>query len=169
MVRCSAEPQACAGFFFPARGRGPPPPPRHWAGGKGRTKEGNRTGQTARAGNGAERRRRRRKGKTGKNHLWLLEAPVRNIIPRMHTPSALKSVLESANPRTDSGCASGCPWSTARATAPSPGRPTPGVVKQDKSSGGSVDTKQNTFGPTEGQNEQWREASRRRQRQTIRY
>ena len=37
-------------------------------------------------------------------------------------------------------CASGCTWSTARATAPSPGRPTPGVVKQDKSSGGSVDT-----------------------------
>ena len=28
---------------------------------------------------------------------------------------------------------------------------------------------QNTFGPTEGQNEQWREANRRRQRQTIRY
>ena len=26
-----------------------------------------------------------------------------------------------------------------------------------------------TFGPTEGQNEQWREADRRRQRQTIRY
>ena len=30
--------------------------------------------------------------------------------------------------------------STARATAPSLGPPTPGVVKQDKSSGGSVDT-----------------------------
>ena len=58
------------------------------------------------------------------------------------------------------------PWSTARATAPSPGRPTPGVVKQDKSSGGSVDTTKNTFGPTEGQHEQWREANRRRQRQT---
>ena len=28
---------------------------------------------------------------------------------------------------------------------------------------------QNTFGPKEGQNEQWREANRRRQRQTIRY
>ena len=28
---------------------------------------------------------------------------------------------------------------------------------------------QNTFGPTEGQNEQWREANRRRQRHTIRY
>ena len=45
------------------RGRG-----RNWAGGKGRTKEGNRTGQTALAENGAERRRRRRKGKLGKNH-----------------------------------------------------------------------------------------------------
>ena len=37
-------------------------------------------------------------------------------------------------------CASGCTWSMARATAPSLGRLTPGVVKQDKSSGGSVDT-----------------------------
>ena len=53
--------------------------------------------------------------------------------------------------------------------SPSPGQPTPGVVKQDKSSRGSVDNNQNTFGPTEGQNEQWREANRRRQRQTIRY
>ena len=32
-------------------------------------------------------------------------------------PSAHKSVLESANPRMDSECASGCTWSTARATA----------------------------------------------------
>ena len=32
-------------------------------------------------------------------------------------PSAHKSVLESANPRMDSECASGCPWSMARATA----------------------------------------------------
>ena len=38
-------------------------------------------------------------------------------------------------------------WSTARATAPSPGRPTPGVVKQDKSSGGSVDTTKTRSGP----------------------
>ena len=45
------------------RGRG-----RNRAGGKGRTKEGNSTGQTALAENGAERRRRTRKGKTGKNH-----------------------------------------------------------------------------------------------------
>ena len=42
---------------------------------------------------------------------------------------------------------SGCTWSTARATAPSPGQPTPGVVKQDKSSGGSVDTTKTRSGP----------------------
>ena len=70
-------------------------------------------------------------------------------------PHAHKSVLEPANPRMDSECASGCPWSTARATAPSLGRPTPGVVKQDKSSGGSVDTTKTRSGP--GQNEQWQE------------
>ena len=75
------------------------------------------------------------------------EAPVRNMILQMHTPSAHKSVLGSANPRMDSECASGCPWSPARATAPSPGRPTPGVVKQDKSSGGSVDTTKTRSGP----------------------
>ena len=62
-------------------------------------------------------------------------------------PTALKSVVESANPRMDSECASGCTWSTARATAPSLGRPTPGVVKQDKSSGGSGDTTKTRSGP----------------------
>ena len=29
----------------------------------------------------------RPKGKTGKNHLWLFEAPVRNMILQMHTPA----------------------------------------------------------------------------------
>ena len=60
-------------------------------------------------------------------------------------PSAHESVLESANPRVE--CAPGRPWSTARAPAPSPGRPTPGVVKQDKSSRGSVDTTKTRSGP----------------------
>ena len=36
---------------------------------------------------------------------------------------------------------------TAMTTAPSPGRPTPGVVKQDKSAGGSVDTTKTRSGP----------------------
>ena len=51
------------------------------------------------------------------------------------------------NPAWTRSCASGCTWSTARATAPSPGRPTPRVVKQGKSSGGSVDTTKTRSGP----------------------
>ena len=47
----------------------------------------------------------------------------------------------------DLGFASGCTWSTARGNTPSPGQPTPGVVKQDKSSGGSVDTTKTRSGP----------------------
>ena len=39
----------------------------------------------------------------------------------------------------DSECASGCTWSTAR-QQPISGTADPGVVKQDKSSRGSVDT-----------------------------
>ena len=50
---------------------------------------------------------------------------------------AVHFAIPSPHPSFDSGLT---PWSPARATAPSPGRPTPGVVQQDKSSGGSVDT-----------------------------
>ena len=66
-------------------------------------------------------------------------------------------VLESANPRMDSECASGCPWSTARGNSPSPGRPTPGVVKQDKSSGGSVDTTKTRSDPQRVGMSSWRQ------------
>ena len=70
---------------------------------------------TPRTRKGAERRRRQRRRQKGKNHLWLFEAPV--MILQTHTHGAHKSVPESANPRLDSEGASGCPWSTARATA----------------------------------------------------
>ena len=80
----------------------------------------------------------------GSAFLWYCCVPKTFRIP---PPPQHKSVLESANPRMDSEGASGCPWSTARATAPSPGRPTPGVVKQDQSSGGSVDTTKTRSGP----------------------
>ena len=53
-------------------------------------------------------------------------------------PSPTTGAHKSPPPDSEGAC--GCTGSTARATAPSPGRPTPGVVKQDKSSGGSVDT-----------------------------
>ena len=79
--------------------------------------------------------------------IVVVRSPCQENYPADAHPSAHKSVLESANPRMDSECASGCTWSTARATAPSPGQPTPGVVKQDKSSGGSVDTTKTRSGP----------------------
>ena len=47
----------------------------------------------------------------------------------------------------DSECASGCTWSTARATARLRDSRPRGVVKQDKSSRGSVDTTKTCSGP----------------------
>ena len=77
----------------------------------------------------------------------VVRSPCQENDPADAHPSAHKSVLESANPRMNSECASGCTCSTARARAPSPGQPTPGVVKQDKSSGDSVDTTKTRSGP----------------------
>ena len=107
--------------------------------------------------------------KNGKESLWLLKAPVREIILQMHTP-ACTSHCWSRQTQHGLGVCIWMPLVNGTGNTPSPGRPTPGVVKQDKSSGGSGDsTKTHAFGPTEGQNEQWREANRRRQRQTIRF
>ena len=53
--------------------------------GEGNTRGGNRAGQAMLAENGAERRRRQRKGQKGKESLWLLEAPVRKMILQIHT------------------------------------------------------------------------------------
>ena len=39
------------------------------------------------------------------------------------------------------------PLVSGTGNSPSPGRPTPGVVKQDKSSGGSIDTTKTRSGP----------------------
>ena len=49
--------------------------------------------------------------------IVVVRSPCQENYPADAHPSALKSVLESANPRMDSECASGCTWSTARATA----------------------------------------------------
>ena len=73
--------------------------------------------------------------------------PVAPLTATTEIMSILTPPPPPANPRMDSEGACGCPWSSARATAPSPGRPTPGVVKQDKSSGGSVDTTKTRSGP----------------------
>ena len=82
--------------------------------------------------------------------------------------AAVRPVAQPAGP-TAAPAPPPPPWSTARATALSPGRPTPGVVKQDKSSGGSVDTTKTRSGPRRVRMSKGREANRRRQRQTIRY
>ena len=107
----------------------------------GRETQGEVTGQ---GGPRSPKLVQRAKGGKGKDKreriIVVVRRPCQGNDPADAHPSAHGSVLESANPRMDSECASGCPWSTARATAPSPGQPTPGVVKQDKSSGGSVDT-----------------------------
>ena len=74
------------------------------------------------------------------------ESPYQENDPADAHPSAHKSVLESANPHGLGGCI----WMhrvNGTGNSPSPGRPTPGVVKQDKSSGGSVDTTKTRLGP----------------------
>ena len=68
------------------------------------------------AENGAERRRRRRKGQK-ERIIVVVRSPRQETYPPDAHPSAHMSVLESANPRMDSEGASGCTWSTARATA----------------------------------------------------
>ena len=75
--------------------------------GQGRPRSPN-TVQSAEGEEGKEKRERIIVG---------VRSPCQENYPADAHPSALKSVLESANPRMDSECASGCTWSTARATA----------------------------------------------------
>ena len=106
--------------------------------GKGQTRGGNKTGQTALAENGAERRRRRRKRQKGKNHCGCLKPPSGKLSCTC-TPSAHKSGLESANPAWTRSVHLDAPgqW---HGQQPVSRIADPGVVKQDKSSRGSVDT-----------------------------
>ena len=56
-------------------------------------------------------------GKDKRERIIVVVSPCQENDPADAHPSALKSVLESANPRMDSDCASGCTWSMAQATA----------------------------------------------------
>ena len=74
----------------------------------------------------------------GQESLWLLEAPVRKMIRQMHTPAHTSQCWS----RQTHGLGV-CIWMhlvNSTCNSPSPGLPTPGVVKQDKSSRGSTDT-----------------------------
>ena len=131
-----APPPPCNGEGGEETGQGERDKPRRVTG-QGRPRSP-KTVQSAEGAEGKEKRER---------IIVVVRSPCQENYPADAHPSTLKSVLESANPRMDSECASGCTWSTARATATSPGQPTPGVVKQDKSSGGSVDTTKTHSGP----------------------
>ena len=78
----------------------------------------------------------------------------------MHTHQRTQVSAGVGKPSMDLECASG--W---HGQQPVSGTADPGVVKQDKSSRGSVDTTKTRSDP-QGQNVQGREANRRRQRQT---
>ena len=82
----------------------------------------------------------------GKESLWLLEAPVRKIILQVHTP-ARTSQCRSRQTQRGLGV---CIWvHLVNGTGSSLplGQPTPGVVKQDKSSRGPVDTNKTRSDP----------------------
>ena len=67
----------------------------------------------------------------------VVRSPCQGNYPADAHPSALKSMLESANPSHGLGV---CIWMhlvNGTGNGPSPGRPTPEVVKQDKSPRGS--------------------------------
>ena len=134
----------------------------NWAWGKGGTRGDNRTGQTALAENGAERRRRRRKGHKGKNHGGC-QKPLSGKLSRRCTPQRTQVSAGVGKPSTDSECASGCTgqW---HGQQPVSRTADPGVVKQDKSSRGSVDTTKTRSDP---QRVRMSSSERRRQRQTT--
>ena len=95
---------------------------------------------------GAERRRRRRKGKTGKNHCGF-QKPLSEQRSCRCLPQRAQVSAGVGKPPHGLGM---CIWLhlvNGTGNSPSPGRPTPGVVKQDKSSGGSVDTTKTRLDP----------------------
>ena len=66
-------------------------------------------------GGGGRVQKEAKKRTEGKEAWWLSEAPVRNVILQMHTPAPTSQCWRRQT-SVDSGCASGCTWSTARAT-----------------------------------------------------
>ena len=122
------------------RGRG-----RNWAGGKGRTKEGNRTGRprspkTVQSAEGEEGKEKRER------IIVVVRSPCQENYPADAHPSAHKSVLESANPAWTRSVHLDTPGQR-HGQQPVSGTAGPGVVKQDKSSRASVDTTKTRSGP----------------------
>ena len=78
--------------------------------------------------------------------IVVVRSPCQGNFPADAHPSAHKSVLESANPAWTRGVHLDAPGQR-HGQQPVSGTADPGVVKQDKSSGGSVDTTKTRSGP----------------------
>ena len=78
--------------------------------------------------------------------IVVVRSPCQENYPADAQPSALKSVLESANPARTRSVHLDAPGQR-HGQQPVPGTADPGVVKQDKSSRGSVDTTKTRSGP----------------------
>ena len=77
---------------------------------------------------------------------WLLEAPVRKIILQMHTPARSSQCWSRQTPAWTRSVHLDAPGQR-HGQQPVSGTADPGVVKQDKSSRGSVDTTKTRSGP----------------------
>ena len=121
-----SEPRASNRYYPTAFMFHPPPPPRpprgSWAGGKGNTKRDDRARQTALAENGAERRRKQRKGRKGRIVVVVRSPCQENYPADAHTQRAQVSA-GVGKLRMDSEFASGCTWSNGTGNSPSPGQP----------------------------------------------
>ena len=97
----------------------------------------------------------------------VVRSPCQEKDPADAHPSAHKSQVSAGvgKPSMDSECASGCAWSTARATARLWDSRTRSSQTGQVIQGRTCWHNQNTFGPTEAGNGQWQEANRRCQRQ----
>ena len=71
--------------------------------------------------------------------------PAGSTCAQLHTPGNPLNTHMGARGKGTHPC--GCPAPPPPRNSPSPGQPTPGVVKKDKSSGGSVDTTKTRSGP----------------------
>ena len=78
--------------------------------------------------------------------MWLLEAPVRKIILQMHTPARSSQCWSRQTPAWTQSVHLDAPRQR-HGQQPVSGTADPGVVKQDKSSRGSVDTTKTRSGP----------------------
>ena len=101
-------------------------------------------------------------------HIVVIRSPCQENYPADAHPSVHKSVLESANPAWTRSVHRDAPGQRHR-QQPVSGTANPGVVKQDKSSRGSMDTTKTRLGPQRVRMSGGERPIGATKRQTIRY